>query len=107
MQQELREKITELLSEKQVELVIGWQKGTLPLTSTPIFITKKEEAEKAVFDITCQNNLTVFLTKDKRRLPKTKKKIGIVVKGCDARSLNLYLVERQVKRDNLYYRCAV
>ena len=95
-------KITELLSEKEVELVIGWQEGSLPLTSTPIFITKKEDAEKAIFDITCQNNLTVFLTKDKRRLPKTKKKIGIVAKGCDARSLTLYLVERQVKRDNVF-----
>jgi len=99
---ELKEKVKKLLKEKTVDLVIGWQKGSLPLTSTPLFMKTEEDVDKLIFDHSCRNNLSVYLTKDKRKLGKEFKKIGIIVKGCDARSIVLYTVENQVKRDNIF-----
>lgn len=99
---ELQNKISELLQNGTVDLVIGWEKGSLPLVSTPVFITKPEDAQKVHFDETCRNNLATYLTKDRRQLGKDYEKIGIVVKGCDARSIVLYLTENQVKREKIY-----
>jgi ferredoxin len=48
--------------------------------------------DKSVF------NLVNYLKSDHTR----RKRVGLVVKGCDSRSLNLMLTENQVKRDNLY-----
>jgi len=101
MQKELRENVKKLFRDKKVDLVIGWGRGSLPMLSTPIFVKNEEDVDNLIFDVTCQNNLATYLTKDKRKLSKDNKKIGIVVKGCDARSLVLYVVEKQVKRDDV------
>jgi formate dehydrogenase subunit beta len=98
---ELREKVKKLLADKQVELVIGWEKGSRPLQATPAFIDSPEEAERLIFDSTCGSNPAVYFTKDARRLVKEGKKVGVVVKGCDARSLALYMAEKQVKREKV------
>ena len=71
----LREKVKQLFDEQKVDMVIGWGKGSLPLSSTPLFINRPEEADRLIFDETCQNNLAVYLTKDKRRLSKNGKRI--------------------------------
>ena len=101
MVNELREKVKKLLAGKEVELVIGWEKGSRPLAATPAFIDSPEGSDRLIFDSTCGNNPAVYFTKDSRRMVKSGKKIGVVVKGCDARSLSLYLAERQIKRDNV------
>ena len=100
MLKELREKVKELLAGKQVEIVIGWEKGSRALTATPAFIACPEDADRLVFDSTCGNNPAVYFTKDARRLVKEGKKVGVVVKGCDARSLVLYMAESQIRREN-------
>ena len=99
--QQLVDKVKEIIKNKEVDVVIGWGKGSLPLSATPIFVETVEDAEKLIFDETCRNNLTTYLTKDKRRISKEYKKIGIVVKGCDSRSVVLYTVENQIKRENV------
>jgi len=99
--EELRNQIKKLIKEKTVDLVIGWEKGTLPLTATPLFIKTVEDVDRLIFDRTSRNNLTTFLTKDKRKLGNQYKKIGIIVKGCDGRSVVLYSVEKQIKRENV------
>ncbi|MCD4818751.1 MAG: 4Fe-4S dicluster domain-containing protein [Candidatus Cloacimonetes bacterium] len=101
MIQELRIQIKKLIKDKTVDLVIGWEKGTLPLTATPLFMKTEEDVDRLIFDHTCRNNLTTFLTKDKRKLGKQYDKIGIIVKGCDGRSIVLYSVEKQIKRENV------
>jgi formate dehydrogenase subunit beta len=99
--EELRQKVKKLLADGKVELVIGWERGTRALTATPAFVDSPEGADRLIFDSTCGNNPAVYLTKDSRRLVKDGKKVGVVAKGCDARSLALYMAERQVKRDNI------
>ncbi len=96
---DLRKTIKELLAEKRVDLFIGWEKGSLPMSATPVFITSADEAEKAVFDITCGNNLSIYFTKDRKQF--ADKKVGIAVKGCDARSMVLNILEKQIDRQNV------
>ncbi len=96
---DLRKAIRELLTEKKIDLFIGWEKGTLPLSATPLFITAGDDADKAVFDITCGNNLSIYFTKDRKQYADTK--VGIAVKGCDARSMVLNILEKQIDRENV------
>ncbi|MDO9577338.1 MAG: 4Fe-4S binding protein [Candidatus Cloacimonadales bacterium] len=99
--QQLINQVKKILKAKEVDLVIGWGKGSLPFSATPVFIETEEDADKLIFDQTCRNNLTSYLTKDKRRLTKAYEKIGIIVKGCDSRSVVLYAVENQIKREDV------
>ncbi|MCK4979306.1 MAG: 4Fe-4S ferredoxin, partial [Candidatus Delongbacteria bacterium] len=64
MIKELRAQAKKLLEDKTVDIIIGWGKGSLPLSATPIFITDPKDADQLIFDNTCRNNLTVYLTKD-------------------------------------------
>ena len=101
MVKELREKVKKLLADKDVELVIGWETGPRALAATPVFIDSPDDAGRLIFDSTCGNNPAVYFTKDSRRLLKDDKRVGVVAKGCDARSFALYVAERQVKRENV------
>ena len=101
MVKELREKVKQLFKDKKVDMVIGWGKGSLPMSSTPLFINNVEDVDNLIFDETCQNNLSVYFTKDKRKLSEDGKKVGVIVKGCDGRSLVLYSVEKQIKREDI------
>ena len=53
---------------------------------------------KLVFNDKSVFNLANYLKYEHTR----NKRVGLVVKGCDSRSLNLMLTENQVKRENLY-----
>ncbi len=102
MLQELKDTVKKILEEKKADIVIGWKKGTLPGIATPLFMEYPEDVGELIFDHTCRNNLTSYLTKDKRKLSKDHAKVGVIVKGCDARSVVLYAVENQVKRENVF-----
>ena len=84
-----------LLKEKKVDIVIGFEKGTLPSSATPCFIRSPDEADKLIWNSFCGNNLANYL-------PKRKDKIGIVAKGCDSRSIVVLIQEKQIKREQLY-----
>ena len=84
-----------LLKEKKVDVVIGFEKGTLPLSATPCFIRNPDKADKLIWNSFCGNNLANYL-------PKRKDKIGIVAKGCDSRSIVVLIQENQIKREQLY-----
>jgi formate dehydrogenase (coenzyme F420) beta subunit len=84
-----------LLEDHQVDLVIGYERGSLPLRSTPSFARTASDVEKLIWDATCENNLIRFL---RTREGKT----AIVVKGCDAGSLVSLIKEKQIERDQVY-----
>jgi len=84
-----------LLAENKVDVVIGFENGSQPLRSTPVFIRKPEDAEKLTWNYTCENNLANYLRKKDQ-------KIGVVVKGCDSRSIVALMKENQIDRDKLY-----
>lgn len=93
----LRSTAAELLSEGKVTVVIGYGSNGESF-SPPLFVRKPEEAERLVFDGRCFGNLAVYLSKDTIR---GMGKIGIVVKGCDLRAVNVLLREHVVERDDI------
>jgi ferredoxin len=96
IQQKIRETAKELLSKKTVDLVIGFSEWTLPLRTTPVFIRTIEGTESLTWNSFCENNLATYLHKFSRF------KIGVVVKGCDARSITALALEKRLKSDQLF-----
>ena len=106
IENQIREAAKKLFNEKKIDLFIGYQKGTIPASATPVFISKEDEIEKLSWNSFCSNNLAVYLPryfipdpreKDEQKFPK----IGIVAKGCDSRSIIGLIKEHQIPRDNL------
>ncbi len=99
----IKELAKKLLDEKQVDVIIGYSKGTLPLTSTPIIIRNTEDVEKLVWNNLCYVNLAKYLVPLMPQLCDTEGnplKIGIVAKGCVGRAVNHLAVEKQLNLDN-------
>lgn len=90
--QKLKEIITKVLPD--VETVICWQEGFDKLNVTPIFITSPEQVDKVVWNAACAQNLASYL-------PSQKKKVAVVVKGCDSRTIVQYMQEGLIDRENV------
>ena len=95
IEKKIKEAAKELLDENKVDLIIGYEKGTLPLRARPAFIGESAEVERLVWNSSCENNLANYLkTVDG--------KVGIIAKGCDARSIVGFIKEKQIERDNIF-----
>jgi ferredoxin len=94
LSKQIREAAKKLFEEDKVDLIIGFEDGSLPLRTTPCFIRRVQDADRLVWNGFCENNLATYL-------PKKKDRIGIVVKGCDSRSIVGFLKEKQIARENL------
>ncbi len=92
---QLRDLAKKLLEEKKVDLVIGYEKGTMPLRTRPVFIKDAADADKLVWNSSCENNLAAYLRT-------AKGKVAIIAKGCDSRSIVGYLKENQIEKDNVF-----
>jgi len=105
IEKQLRETVRRLFEDKRIDLFIGYEQGSLPLTATPCFLSRADEVEKLVWNSSCTNNLAVYLPR--YFLPASRKKeqvfprIGMVAKGCDGRSAVGLIKENQVPRENL------
>lgn len=93
--EDIRETARQLLAEGKVDVVIGYEKGSLPLKATPCFVHAPQDVDKLIWDETCENNLATFATK-------TPGKKAIIAKGCDSRALIVLIQENQLVRDDLY-----
>ncbi len=83
-----------LLKECQVEMVIGFRKGTLPMMNEPCFVKNPEDVDQLVWDSNCGINLANYLTN-------RGEKIGIIAKGCDSRNIVTHIIENKIKREQL------
>jgi len=92
---EIRAALADWLVTGEVDVFIGWEQGTLPLTAAPAFVRRPEDIERLIWDPTCEHNLTRYVR------PHRDKTVGIMVKGCDARALVGLMQERQLTRDRL------
>ena len=91
VQKRIREEARKLLANKAVDVVVGFGEGSLPLRATPIFIRSPEEVDRLIWNSFCENNLATYLHKLERF------KVGLVVKGCDARSVTALALEKRFK----------
>nr|MBC7245700.1 4Fe-4S dicluster domain-containing protein [Chloroflexota bacterium] len=85
-----------LLEAGEVDVVIGFTKGTLPLRAAPFFVRKAADVERLIWNSFCENNLARYL----RGL--RNKKVAIVAKGCDSRSIVALITEHQLEREKIY-----
>jgi len=97
--QEYTKKIQEiarrLLSEKKVDAVIGFRRGTVPMMNEPIFVREADRADQLYWDSFCGINLANYL-------PKRKERLAVIAKGCDSRNIVIHLQEGQIKREQLH-----
>ena len=87
-----------LFSEGRIDVFIGYRGTGFDDNQVPVLIGGSGETDKLVFNDKSVFNLANYLKYDHTR----NKRVGIVVKECDSRALNLMLTENQVKRENLY-----
>ena len=91
----IREAAKRLLTEKRVDVVLGFRKGTIPFMNEPFLVKNLDQADQLHWDGNCGINLANYVTK-------RPDKIAVVAKGCDSRNLVVHLLEFQIKRDQLY-----
>jgi formate dehydrogenase subunit beta len=103
MTEQIRVKARELLSKDEVACVIGYETGPRGIVR-PFFAYEPDEADRLVWNDRCAHNLTTYLHdwKHPRGQSQMPPSVGIVVKACDARALNLLIQERQLTREWIY-----
>lgn len=104
--EDLKKEAKQILMENKVKYIIGYKKSANGLMPAPAFIKKPEDVEKLVWDPSCVNNLALYLVDEKRRKTKEKepdeRPVGLVVKGCDSRAINILLQEKFINREDVY-----
>jgi formate dehydrogenase subunit beta len=93
--EKIREAAKRLLTDKLVDAVIGFRKGTVPFMNEPFLAKNVEDANQLYWDGNCGVNLANYL-------PKRTDRVAIVAKGCDSRSIVVQILENQIKREQLY-----
>ena len=91
----IRTLCTGLLKDGKVDMIVGFKKGTIPMSSPPCVARTQEQAEELIWDSNCTLNLANYLTN-------RKEKIGVIAKGCDSRNIVNHIIENKVTRENLY-----
>jgi len=90
----IREISERLLKEGNVNMVIGFKKGTMPMMNEPCFVKKPENVGTLIWDSNCGINLANYLTD-------RKEKIAVIAKGCDSRNIVTHIIENKIKREQL------
>jgi len=94
MENRLKEEARKLLKEGKVDYIVGYGKGTVKFRTSPLITNKEEDIEGLVINPFIVNNLSRYPTE-------IKGKLGIVVKGCDSRSLVSLMQDNKVNRDDM------
>lgn len=83
-----------LLKSCEVDMVVGFRKGTMPMMSEPFYAKTVSDVENMVWDSNCGINLANYLTD-------RKEKIGVIAKGCDSRNIVTHIIENKISREQL------
>jgi ferredoxin len=104
--EDLKKEATRILKSGKVKYIIGYANGADGFMPVPAFIKDPENAENLTWNPACVHNLTKFIVDEKKRLKQDKKPderpIGIIVKGCDSRAINVLLQEKYIDRKDVY-----
>ncbi|MBI2868295.1 MAG: 4Fe-4S dicluster domain-containing protein [Chloroflexi bacterium] len=90
----LREHAKALFGQNKIDYLVGFGAASLRHTTSPLIITAGDDAGLLVLDRFIVNNLSVYLRRAGGRA-------GVVLKGCDGRSLVSLIQDKQVKRENV------
>lgn len=94
MQDELKSAVRAALAD--CDCVIGWGPGPEVLRRSPLFARQEADADLFRADFQAVNNPALFLPEYKGR------KVGVVVKGCDARSVGQLVNEGLIRREEVH-----
>lgn len=101
----LQAEVKKLLEEGKIKYFIGYEKGP-GLLARPAFIYKPEKADRLTWSPGCVHNLSRFIQDEKKRRSREKnpdlRPIGLVVKGCDSRAVNVLLQEKYIERQDVF-----
>lgn len=104
--EQLRKEAKKILKEGKVKYIIGYTKSSQNFSASPVFIKKPEDTSKLIWNPTCVQNLVKFIVDDKQKQCKEKepdeRPIGIMVKGCDSRAINVLIQEKFIDREDVY-----
>ena len=103
MTEKLQKTASELLRSGKASVILGFMPGELKYQSIPFAANTEELASRLIFDRFSFKVLSKYLIEDyfqDRFL--NNEKVGIVLKGCDLRALNLLVSEKRIPRDQLY-----
>lgn len=96
--EEVQTSVKKLFEEGSISHFIGYETGSDSLQVTPCFLKSGQAASRLVWNPLCANNLSKYLLDFK----KVEGKVGIMVKGCDSRSVVELLKENQINRDKVF-----
>jgi ferredoxin len=100
----MKEMVRNLLKNNEVDVVIGYTKGTLPLSSAPIVIRSVDGVDKLIWNNFCYINIANYLAPKIPQLADLedrKLKIGVISKGCVGRALIHLAVEKQIDLNDI------
>lgn len=106
---ELQTQARDLLASGQVSCVIGYEVGPRGRTR-PTFVYDPQDIDRLVWNQACTHNLAVYLN-DQFRPPSHSgskdeqqelKKVAVVVKPCDSRTINVMLAENRFQRGQVH-----
>jgi formate dehydrogenase subunit beta len=95
IEEELIAIVSRLFDEGRIHHFLGYGKGTVKFKTTPLIALSREDLQALWVEDSCATNLALYLKEIKGR-------VGLLVKGCDSRSLVTLIKEGQVKREDLY-----
>ena len=90
----LRELASRLLNEKQVQVVLGWEQGSV--RRRPLFARTVEQAQRLLVNIEEPLNLVNYLRNLRGQ------RTAVLVRPQDARTLNILVSEGQLSREDLF-----
>ena len=96
IQTAIRQQARKLLESGEVVAFIGWEEGRFGIQTTPLVCFSPDDTDRLIFNEYCANNLAKYVMdlKDRGR-------VGLCVRGCDARAINRMIQDRQFKREDV------
>ena len=101
MQEVMKKRAVELLSDGTVTKVIGWGVGEFSYDMTPIVFDSAEEIENSfIYNDFCGANVSKYVMKEQKKDGEAK--ILVFLKPCDTYSFNQLCAEHKIVRENVY-----
>jgi formate dehydrogenase subunit beta len=96
--EEVQTHVKKLFDDGSIGCFIGYETGSDNVRVTPCFVKSGLSVSRLVWTPVCANNLSKYLLDFKN----IEEKVGIIVKGCDSRSVVELLKENQIDRDKIF-----
>lgn len=111
----LRSTVKDLLDQGKVKYVIGWKLNDKNNKPSPLFVESEDELGDLVISEVYTPNVVVFINEEMSKVEAAeelykrgkgeepdRRPVGVVVRGCDGRSLSKLIQENIVPRDSVY-----